>query len=115
MKPDLDDNQYRQLFRDLKAEDERAAPGFAPLWRAAAVRADSGRHRPTWWRSASAIATLVVAGIGVALFRGPIAPSVQSAAAPPAILITQWESPTDFLLQTASGADSAPSAAQSNQ
>ncbi len=115
MKPDLDDNQYRQLFRDLKAEDERAAPGFAPLWRAATVRATSERRGPAWWRPAGAIAALVVAGIGVTLFRGPTAPPLQSAAAPPAILITQWESPTDFLLQTASGADSAPSATQSNQ
>jgi type VI protein secretion system component VasF len=116
MKPDLDDNQLRQFFRDLKEDDGRAAPRFAPLWQAATARANRERRQPTWWRLASATAMLIVAGIGVAsLIHGPAAHSVRSAVAPPATLITQWKSPTDFLLGTASGADSAPSPAQSNQ
>jgi hypothetical protein len=116
MKPDSDEDQYRQLFRELRPDDERSAPRFAATWQAAAVRATSGRHGPTLWRLASATAALVVIGTGVTLvFQRPGAPSVPSAVTPSAVLITQWESPTDFLLAATSTGESTQSTTQSNQ
>lgn len=116
MKPDSDENQYRQLFRELRPDDERSAPRFAATWQAAAVRATSGRHGPTSWRLAIATAALVVVGTGVTLVcQRPGAPSVPSAVAPSAALITQWESPTDFLLAAAPTGESTQSTTQSNQ
>ena len=116
MKPDSDENQYHQLFRELRQHDECTAPRFAATWQVAAARATGGRHRPTLWRLASATAALVVVGTGVTLvFQRPGAPSVPSAVAPSAVLITQWESPTDFLLAAASTAESTQSTTQSNQ
>ena len=116
MKSDSDENQYRQLFRELRPDDERAAPRFAATWQAAVVRAKSGRHGPALWRLAIATAALVAVGTGVTLvFQRPGAPSGPSAVAPSAVLITQWESPTDFLLTAASTAESTQSTTQSNQ
>ena len=116
MKPDSDDNQYYQLFRELRLDDERAAPQFAVSWQAAAARATSRRHGPRSWRLAITTAALVVVGTGVTLvFQRPGAPSVPSAATPSAVLITQWESPTDFLLTATSTAESTQSTTQSNQ
>ncbi|MCX6930087.1 MAG: hypothetical protein NT154_43780 [Verrucomicrobia bacterium] len=116
MKPDSDDNQYYQLFRELRLDDEHAAPQFAVTWQAATARATGRRHGPRSWRLAITTAALVVVGIGVTLlFDRPGAASVQSAVAPSAVLITQWESPTDFLLTAASTAESAQSTTQSNQ
>ena len=116
MKPDSDENQYHQLFRELRQDDEPAAPRFAATWQAAVVRAKSGRHGPALWRLAIATAALVVVGTGVTLvIQRPGAPSVPSAVTPSAVLITQWESPTDFLLTAISTAESTQSTTQSNQ
>ena len=116
MKPDSDENQYRQLFRELRSDDERSAPRFTATWQAAAARATSGHHGPTLWRLAIATAALVVVSTALTLvFRHPGGPSVPSAVAPSAVLITQWESPTDFLLAATSTGESTQSTTQSNQ
>jgi anti-sigma-K factor RskA len=115
MKPDSDENQFRQFFREQRQDDERRAPRFAQTWPAAAAHAAGRRHLPTFWRLAIATAALIVLGTVVTpVFRHANNPPIQSATASAALLITQWESPTDFLLTTTTVANNGPSATLPN-
>lgn len=116
MKPDSDEKQFRQFFHELRHQDECPAPRFAATWQAAAALATSGRHGPTFWRLAIASAALVMVGTGVTLFghRASTVPR-QIVTAQTVLPITQWESPTDFLLTASAVADSTQLTTQSNQ
>ncbi len=85
-----DDRDLRERFLAARAEDERAAPSFAALLASAAARGGSR----------SRISRLVLAALAAALLlvllpqpgrrpRPELEPS-----------ITEWRSPTDFLLRT---------------
>jgi anti-sigma-K factor RskA len=116
MKSDSDEKQFRQLFHELRHQDERPAPRFAATRQAAAARATSGRHGPTFWRLAIASAALVIVGTGVTLFVHRASTVPQQIVTPETVLpITQWESPTDFLLTAFAVADATQLTTQSNQ
>ena len=118
MQQETDRERFRALFSELKDEDRRASPSFDRVWQEA-----SGRHakaRPPairGWRVAAAVVALAAGG-GLAAFlvtaprRGWVsvspthqfsAPSATqtSTVAEPASSLTDWRSPTEFLLELA--------------
>jgi len=116
MKPDLEENQLRQLFHELKQEDERHTPLFGRTWQSATSRADHPHEAAMLWRVVVATAALIIVATSMTLFHlhSNSAPR-ESSTAQTALLITQWQSPTDFLLTATSAADNAQSTTQSNQ
>ena len=98
MKTDGAEEQLRPLFRDQRARDAARAPAFADLARAA-------RPAPTWlaprsvvWGRLAAVAALLAACAGLALFHArsrPAAPEWQAWAA-----LAAWQPATDSLLPT---------------
>jgi hypothetical protein len=138
------DRQFRELFQQLKAEDERRAPAFARVM-AGANEATHISRRLAWRLAIAALALLVGVSLWFAFFRpGPESLIVQPVTPPPAAprtapaplrespppqlavvarppirrakqqlrktvppleaLVTQWHSPTEFLLRTPSDA-----------
>jgi hypothetical protein len=83
-----DDRDLRARFAELRRQDVLRAPEFAGLMH----RARRAR-RPMFTRMAAAAVCVLVAGLLVLTLhlRHP---------APPAPSLTQWRSPTEFLLQT---------------
>lgn len=96
------DDDLKAIFAELRAEDARATPSFEATLAAARARADRApepdrdaasrrlRAPATWWRIAAAV--VVVAGGSWLAWRRPPAPVVA---------LTDWRSPTDFLLDGA--------------
>lgn len=84
-----DDRHLRERFAALRREDARQAPDFATTLQRKPARGEGAR----WLRPAAAAALIVVMAIAAARFYSR--PHVQ-----PAISITEWKSPTDFLLET---------------
>jgi hypothetical protein len=108
-----EDQKIRELFAELKCDEERDAPDFEKLWSAATLRAAENRRRRFFLRVTAAAAALALIGIAIALLITPQRGQGQRhAAVPPArnvpaqlpwqsiMLISQWRSPTDFLLDT---------------
>lgn len=98
----FDDQKLRERFAALRREDAAQAPDFARLLsRRSSSR--KARPRPSWrvhrfaTPIAAAFGVVVVLIVAVALFR--FYPFYSRPAAGN-LSITQWRSPTDFLLQT---------------
>jgi type VI protein secretion system component VasF len=116
MKANLEEHHYRQLFHKLKQEDERHAPSFDRTWQSAASRGKRPCQVTKLWRVVVASAALIILGTAVTLFRhrsksAPLESSIEQSA----LLISQWESSTDFLLTTTSSVENALSIPQANQ
>jgi len=99
MNPDMDDNQLRQRFHELKQEDARRAPSFDRVWRRAAARSETAPPARSWVRLATmAAGAMLLAAVVVWLVSGrprTSPPGVQFAAAS----LADWQSPTDFLMK----------------
>ena len=85
---DNDDRDLRGRFASLKSSDVAYAPAFAGILRRAARPG-----KPAWRRYVAALAVLIVAALVVARFES-------RKSSEPETLITEWTSPTDFLLET---------------
>ena len=116
MKPDSHENKIKQHFAESRLHDERRAPTFARTWQSAASRAHGVHTMPTLWRLAAIGAALVAVGVAAMLFlQHSITPPLQhSVSSPPVVLITQWQSPTQFLLNPSSTTDNTTSALEQN-
>lgn len=98
------DDDLKATFAEMRAEDARATPSFEATLAAARARADRApepdrdaasrrlRAPARWWRIAAAL--VLVAGVSWLAWRRPPAP-------PPTVALTDWRSPTDFLLDGA--------------
>jgi hypothetical protein len=88
-----DDRELRERFAALRREDEAGAPALERLLARARPRAGTGKEALRLGRPALALAAAAAVFLGIALLdpRKP-PPSLPS--------ITEWRSPTDFLLQT---------------
>ena len=117
MKPDSHENKIKQHFAESRLHDERRAPTFARTWQSAASRASERRTVPALWRLAMIGAATVVVGLSATLFlqRSATSPLQHSVSSPPVVLITQWQSPTEFLLNPSSTTDETTSAPEQNQ
>ncbi len=91
-----EEERIDKLFQELREEDERHAPSFAHDWNLALSRRDRPRRRWAAWRLAAGAAALIVLGAGWWMF-SPVSVPV---ADPPSLLMSQWRSPTEFLLRT---------------
>ena len=98
MKTDWEDNKLQQLFAELRAADERRTPAFARIVRGMPAQPEPGRSLLPVFRLAAVATVLVGSGLWLWTLRQTPLPQ----AAPPLVLISQWESPTDFLLETSS-------------
>ncbi len=117
MNPNQDEEQIKKLFLDLRRKDEQRAPAFEEVWSAASSRRRR-RRREYVWRAAAALAALALLGVTVALvFHQRTLRYAASALTAPVsipmngsqfsslpwqstVLISQWRSPTDFLLRS---------------
>lgn len=149
MNRNLDEKEIERLFGELGAEDDRHAPLFARVLRAALARAEKPSRPWLLIRVAAAVAAVVVLAVSLFVFitkskradltatnppvidtqeqqpnpsampprpepppRRPATPSNDTASRKPVrkhaagrveqseVLISQWRSPTDFLLRT---------------
>lgn len=110
MSEPADEGKIRELFQELRREDERGAPSFAGAWNVARTRQAKSRHRWTARRFATVAAVLALLSVGWWMASGrftrqlaPVEiagsdPSVAASATPSAMLISQWRSPTESLL-----------------
>ncbi len=99
MNQDREEKKIKELFDELKRQDERRVPSFARLWAAAVARSESVPHRNVRLRFAVAFAALALIVVVLANFlKQPTTPSASTKRAELAASISQWQSPTDFLL-----------------
>ena len=134
------EDQIKELFRQLKQDDERHAPSFASVWQTAVTCSEKAAGGwPVLRVALAVIVLLTLAGAGFVFFRQtageqvaqpPAAPEVKVPQVPhndpppkmassdhqprkvvrhrraPAqqqpieLVVSQWRSPTDFLLKT---------------
>ena len=88
----LDDRELRERFSSLQREDAAQTPDFASLLRRKATPRPP--RRVLWFATSIAAAFIVFLFVAVTLFRFCSRPRAGN------LSITQWRSPTDFLLQT---------------
>ena len=94
MNHEWEERDIRELFRDLRQEDERLAPSFARHWNPARSKAHASRRPGRPLRAiAAAAAALTALGVSAIIFRQPAIPPAAD------ISTSRWRSPTDFLLQ----------------
>lgn len=93
MKED-DDRELRDRFAALRENDRRRVPGFATT--VARARARAGRPSRRLLLAGAALAA-AVAGFLVIVIHQPLSRPTPTPAVPS---ITDWKSPTDFLLAT---------------
>ena len=97
MSPDRQEDQLRRLFAELREADARRAPAFDDVWRATAARAERPVRRPlVGYYAAAAVVALLAGGLLVGVSRlGRSRGAV--------VALSQWESPTAFLLSDPGG------------
>lgn len=95
-----DDTQIKQLFEELRRQDERSVPDFHEL-----LNRETGSRSGTvggfWlrYRMAASMAVLAILLIPVAVYFGSGNGTEQTPlSAAVAVEVTDWESPTDFLM-----------------
>ncbi len=95
-----DDPELRQSFVDLRRQELREGPAFAPLWEAAGRRRRERRERTSrpFLLAGAGAAVAVLALLAVWLVRPQVPEPPPSAWAAPSI--SAWRAPTDFLLRT---------------
>jgi hypothetical protein len=89
------DQDLRDRFRALRQEEETRAPELADLLRRVPVRASSKSARRL-----IVAAALLAATVATVLLFWPTLPSFHQNPGKPVVSITQWKSPTEFLLDT---------------
>jgi len=105
------DDEIREHFADLSAEDRKRAPEFSALWAEAERRAAAPSWRGwqktatrRWWLVAAA--SVVIAGALMVQLGQRLDAPAQAALTDPLQYpsITSWEAPTDGLLRMARAA-----------
>lgn len=101
MKEPTEEEEIRELFQELRREDERGVQSFADAWSVARSNRGKSGHRWIVWRLAAVTVVLAVLGAGwwmdARRSMRQQAP-VEIARSPPAMPISQWRSPTESLL-----------------
>ena len=111
-----EDTKIRKLFEELRCDDESRAPSFGEMLCAADGARRQSRPRGASWRWVAVAAAVVLVGSGTMIFRHH-APDRQPVPRPTMdgsswamadttpdlpwqtqVLISQWRSPTDSLL-----------------
>lgn len=106
MPGDWNDDEIKRRFAEWRAADTGKAPPFDATYRAAGARATRRAVTAPWRRVAQAAVILVVAGAGWLSLHRHVPPSssqVATAGTPP-LALSEWRSPTAFLLQGPSDA-----------
>ena len=100
MKTEHDEMALRRRFQELREEDERRVPTCRiPAMRSADVRLRPPIAPVGWrWAVGLAAALVVLAAAGPVLWRS-LHPATPDLAGQWAVL-SEWEAPTDFLLQS---------------
>jgi len=99
MSPGSDEAKLKKLFLERKACDERNAPSFARTWQAAVARSTEPPRTMRWLAPVALVAALAIiaTAIGIMLHaRMRESQPAQEAS----LALTQWQSPTAFLLTT---------------
>lgn len=101
MTGDWNDDDIERTFAELRAADRRDAPLFDATYAAALAAARKRAATSPWRRAAAAAAILVVAGGGWLMLHSHVPPSPSRLAhqRAPTPLLSEWRSPTAFLLQ----------------
>ncbi len=86
----MEDKTIRELFKQLRQEEERAVPSFPEVLRG--NEAPGGLEIFAYLRQAAAVATVLVFSATL-LLQLSRAPELNST-----LPLTEWQSPTDFLL-----------------
>ena len=123
MNQNQEEKKIKELFVELKRQEERRAPAFEQVWAVAASRVRRDRWRAYFLRVAAAAAALIALAVATVLFlnRQPERPPAKNAASgnahkssglpwQSAVLISEWRAPTDFLLELPSGRPNPPEA-----
>jgi hypothetical protein len=102
-----DEKQIQEWFQEQRREDEQSAPPFDKTWRAALVRRRVRRSSFIFGKPALAAAAVFLGAAALLLWSGRVrnnqhhfdaaADQVDAIAL---ARITQWRSPTNFLLRT---------------
>ena len=101
MNQDWEEQKLRELFHELKQEDERFAPSFARDWEAALSRLGKARSPRRLVRVATAAMMLILLIGSVAVFFShPSRKPALTETPGSTIFLSQWRSPTNFLLQS---------------
>jgi hypothetical protein len=92
------ENELRQLFGELRANDSQRVPSFYSVTRASSSTTSTPRKSSPWFRflSATAVLVLLIAGIALAALHShtrSFEREMQRWAA-----LSDWETPTDTLL-----------------
>lgn len=103
-----EDQKIRQAFAELKRDEERNAPNFDKVWAAASSDAANNRRRRFFLRVIATAAGFMLFGAVAWLINSQpehvSAPSTRNLPSglpwQSTVLISQWRSPTDFLLDT---------------
>jgi hypothetical protein len=95
MMADWSDEAIERAFAEWRAEHEGDVPPFGAVFAAAQAGAARRAAIAPWMRTAVAAAVLIVAGAGWLVLR-PRAPRA------PAVSLSEWRSPTAFLLDSPS-------------
>jgi hypothetical protein len=96
MRPPDPHSELGRLFSELRRADEASAPPFRRLLeRARAARGAPSRPRLLPFAALSVV--IAAAALAVVLYRRP---ALQTASRERPVAVSQWRSPTDWLLQT---------------
>src|SRR5436853_417801 len=102
MNRDLEENELKQLFRELRREDERLAPPFARDWDAALSRMNEGHSPRRTFRLAAAtlVALILLGGSALILFKRSSRRPISNANAEPVATQTQPHPPSVAPIET---------------
>ncbi len=84
-----DEKKLKQLFQSLKARDEKETPPFSRLWQTAINRQE---QKPLFIIPKPVLVVMSLAIIVLAIFLG-------RRDSKPEVLLSQWHSPTSYLLK----------------
>ena len=100
MNPNQEENRFKELFHDLKREDARLAPSFTRDWDAASSRVGKvSSFGPVARVIAALVVLLALGGLMRGSFRSSPKPTILTGTPVALSSISQWQSPTDFLLK----------------
>ncbi len=124
---DVEERQFRTLFLEARREEEQFAPAFDQVWQAARARRGTA---PGAWCQAGAIAAILAIGLlsGLLLHQQSMTGTLVNPAGwdkamnitrqidlpwQSIVLVSQWQSPTDFLLKVSDEPSGNPAASTS--
>jgi len=94
---DFRDDDLRDRFAALRREEEAQAPQYAVLWPGGAGH---GRWPSQAKAKLIAVAVCLVTMVAAVFLLRPVPQKLEREASRPVASLTEWRSPTDFLLET---------------